>query len=113
VSVVEQTVQWHDVMPVDELWIGELAGVEVAGHKVLLLNAGGEIRAYEDRCPHLSSPLSEGFLEDNVLICSTHLWEFDCLTGAGINPRSCGLSAYPVRVEDGAIQVGVADAAGT
>jgi toluene monooxygenase system ferredoxin subunit len=107
VSVVEQTVQWHDVMPVDELWIGELAGVEVAGHKVLLLNAGGEIRAYEDRCPHLSSPLSEGFLEDNVLICSTHLWEFDCLTGGGVNPADSCLQTYPVRIEDGTIQVGV------
>jgi toluene monooxygenase system ferredoxin subunit len=46
-------------------------------------------------------------LDGRVLMCSTHLWEFDCLTGAGINPASCGLSAYPVRVEDGTIQVGL------
>jgi toluene monooxygenase system ferredoxin subunit len=50
-------------------------------------------------------------LDGNVLMCSTHLWEFDCVTGEGINPKSCGLSAYPVRVEDGTIQVGVADSA--
>ena len=106
---VEQVVLWHDIMPLGDLWIGDLVGVEVAGHQVLILNAEGEIRAYEDRCPHLSSPLSEGVLDGKVLMCSTHLWEFDCLSGAGINPASCGLSAYPVRVEDGTIQVGVAD----
>jgi toluene monooxygenase system ferredoxin subunit len=93
-------------MPVDDLWIGELAGMVVAGHKVLVVNADGEIRAFEDCCPHLSSPLSEGTLDGPVLTCSTHLWEFDCLTGAGINPATCGLLPYPVRVEDGTIQVG-------
>lgn len=106
-SLMETTVGWHDVMPLSELWVGELVGVEVAGHNVVLANVDGEVRAYEDRCPHLSSPLSEGMLDGRVLMCSTHLWEFDCLTGAGINPASCGLSAYPVRVEDGTIQVGL------
>jgi toluene monooxygenase system ferredoxin subunit len=110
VIAVEQAVVWHDVMPLSELWVGELVGVDVAGHKVLLVNAERELRAYEDRCPHLSSRLSDGVLDGNVLMCSTHLWEFDCLTGEGINPKSCGLAAYPVRVDDGTIQVGVVDA---
>jgi toluene monooxygenase system ferredoxin subunit len=103
-----QTLVWHDVMPLSELWVGELVGVDVAGHQVLLVNPDGDVRAYEDRCPHLSTPLSDGMLDDGVLMCSTHLWEFDCLTGEGINPTSCGLSAYPVRVDGGTIQVGVA-----
>jgi nitrite reductase/ring-hydroxylating ferredoxin subunit len=41
-----------------------------------------------------------------LLTCSTHLWEFGCLTGAGINPATCALLPYPVWVEDGTIQVG-------
>jgi toluene monooxygenase system ferredoxin subunit len=104
-----RSVRWHDVMPVRDLWVGELVGVVVAGVKVLVLNADGKVRAFEDRCPHLSSPLSEGVLDEGVLKCSTHLWAFDCLTGAGINPQSGGLRTYPVRVQDGMIQVGVTD----
>ena len=57
--VVDEPMRWHDVMPLGDLWIGELVGVVVAGHKVLVLNADGEVRAYEDRCPHLSSQLSD------------------------------------------------------
>ena len=49
---------WHAVMPEEDLWEGELTGVEAGGKKIVLLNVGGEIRAYEDRCPHLSSRLS-------------------------------------------------------
>ena len=50
---------WHTVMAEDDLWEGELTGIEAAGKKLVLLNVDGEIRAFEDRCPHLSSRLSE------------------------------------------------------
>lgn len=100
-------IDWHEVMPFDDLWIGDLVGVDVAGRKVLLVNIEDEVRAYQDRCPHQDSPLSEGDLDGEVLTCSRHLWQFDALTGCGINPDTSQLSAYPVRVEDGMICVGI------
>ena len=39
----------------DDLGEGEITGIEIAGMKLTLFNADGEIRAFEDRCPHLSS----------------------------------------------------------
>jgi nitrite reductase/ring-hydroxylating ferredoxin subunit len=46
--------------------------------------------------------------EDVERTCSTHLLEFDCPTGARLNPATCRLLSYPypVRVETGTIQVG-------
>jgi hypothetical protein len=44
-------VTWHAMMAEDDLWEGELTGFEVAGKKLALLNVGGEIRAFEGRCP--------------------------------------------------------------
>ena len=76
---------WHAVMAEDDLREGELTGIEVAGKKLVLLNVGGEIRVFEDRCLHLSSRLSEGDLDACTLTCAAHLWEFDALTGQGIN----------------------------
>ena len=104
---VKTTTRWQEVMPLADLWIGEMVGIEAEGQKILILNAGGEVRAYEDRCPHLSSPLSEGDLDGTTLTCSTHLWEFDCMTGEGINPKSCGLKAFPVQIQDETIYVGI------
>jgi toluene monooxygenase system ferredoxin subunit len=74
-------VHWHEVMTQGDLWSGEIVGVEAGGAKILLVNCNGEIRAYEDRCPHLENPLSEGDLDGCKLTCSYHLWEYDVLTG--------------------------------
>lgn len=100
-------VRWHEAMPSDDLWIGDLVGLEIAGQRVLLLNVEDEIRAYKDRCPHQESLLSDGDLDGNVLTCATHLWEFDALSGRGVNPDDSQLTRYPVHIEGGMIYVGL------
>jgi len=102
--------QWYEIIPFDDLWIGEMLGVEVGGVKVLLLNVEDEVRAYLDRCPHRASVLSEGNLKGLTLTCATHLWEFNALTGRGINPESSQLIRFPVRIENGMICVKVPEA---
>lgn len=37
---------WQVVMPADDLWEGELTGVRLGAKNIVLLNAGGEIRAF-------------------------------------------------------------------
>jgi toluene monooxygenase system ferredoxin subunit len=90
---------------VDELWDGEMAARTVGGRKVLLVRLGDAIRAYEDRCVHLGVALSEGQLDDRVITCSAHHYQYDALTGQGVNPRAACLTRFPVRVEGGAIWV--------
>src|SRR5690606_29102506 len=53
---------WERVMPLTDLWLGELRGCRVAGHRVLLLRVESGVYAYEDRCAHLGLPLSDGTL---------------------------------------------------
>ena len=96
---------WQVVMPAEDLWEGELTGVQLGGKKIVLLNVAGEIRAFEDRCPHLGSQLSEGSLDGSTLTCVNHLWEFDALTGKGTNPGNSQLTVVQARVEDGNIEV--------
>jgi toluene monooxygenase system ferredoxin subunit len=92
-------------LELDELWEGELAGVRVADRNVLLVNIDGTVHAYEDRCPHASARLSEGELRVTTLRCASHHWEFDVVSGAGINPRNCQLRSFEVKVVDGAVFV--------
>jgi toluene monooxygenase system ferredoxin subunit len=99
--------QWYEIMPADDLWIGEMRGVEVGGVKVLLVNVEDQVRAYLDRCPHRASRLSEGDLDGSKLTCATHLWEFDALSGLGINPQTSELVRFPVRIQNGSIYVAV------
>jgi hypothetical protein len=34
---VETEVQWHGVMAVDDLWVGEMVGIEVEGEQIVIL----------------------------------------------------------------------------
>ena len=98
-------VTWTRVASTDDVWEGEMIGVEVAGFPVVLVNVDGDVFAYEDRCPHAATPLSNGRLEGGVLTCSAHEWVFDCRVGVGINPRGAVLRSIAVRVEEDAISV--------
>lgn len=100
---------FQKIATLDELWSGEMMARECEGQPVLLVNIEGTIRAYADVCPHLGTRLSEGSLNRNVLVCSTHGWEFDAHSGKGVNPRSACLQSFAVQVENGDILVDVND----
>ena len=91
---------WTPAMEIDDLWEGDMAGVDVSGTKVLLVNVDGDVQAYQNSCPHQASSLDEGEFADGTITCWRHHWEFDARTGAGINPADCALTRYPCQVDD-------------
>ena len=88
---------------------GELRGdrphaVSAGGIDLVLLRVGGELRAYEGRCPHQGALLGEGELEGSTLVCRNHRWRFDVQTGRRQGGDQC-LRACPIREEGGAVLV--------
>jgi toluene monooxygenase system ferredoxin subunit len=98
---------FQKVATLDDLWGGEKLGVVVADRKVLLVNIDGTIYAYADKCAHLGVALSEGSLQETVLTCRAHHWQYDVCTGRGRNPATARLQALAVRVDNGNIFVDV------
>ncbi|HEX5100003.1 MAG TPA: Rieske 2Fe-2S domain-containing protein [Polyangiaceae bacterium] len=84
------------VLPDAELWTGEMRGLVVGGRRVLLVRTEHELCAYEDRCAHLGVPLSNGTLENGVITCAVHQYQYDARTGRGINPENVALRVLPV-----------------
>ncbi len=98
--------EYQTVCSLDDIWEGEMELFTVAGTDVLIVHApGGEVRAFHPRCPHQDQSLAEGDLDGCVLTCLAHMWEFDVLTGKGVNPTGVALTSYPVKVEDGEVKV--------
>jgi toluene monooxygenase system ferredoxin subunit len=99
---------WVEVASLDQLWEGDLLEVTAERDSVLLVHLpGGVFRAYQARCPHQGYPLTLGELEGEVLTCSAHHWQFDLVTGDGLNPSNCRLYNYPIHHEDNRISVGI------
>jgi toluene monooxygenase system ferredoxin subunit len=84
---------------------GDIAGVKVGKEKFLLCRSNDELHAFVDACPHKGTPLSDGDLDDGILTCNIHLWEFDVATGDSVNPCGEKLTSCPVRVSGGRIEI--------
>jgi toluene monooxygenase system ferredoxin subunit len=96
---------FHRACSLEELWVGEMRPLTVAGRPVLLINNQGEVSAFADRCVHQGVPLSRGRLVGTTLTCSAHEWQYDARTGAGLNPRDVALRRYAVQLRDDAIWI--------
>jgi toluene monooxygenase system ferredoxin subunit len=88
------------VASLDDLWSGEMMGLDVDGNDVLLVNVDDHVYAYADACPHQKSRLSEGSLIGKTLRCARHHWEFDVCAGRGLNPENACLKVFRVTIEN-------------
>lgn len=75
-------VGWYEAVESKDLPEGTMKGIELAGSKVLLVHTSHGIRAVEDRCGHMSAPMSIGTFKSGVLKCALHSAVFDAETGA-------------------------------
>jgi toluene monooxygenase system ferredoxin subunit len=98
-------VAFQKVASLDDLWSGEMTAVSIDGQYILLVNIDDMVRAYADACPHKRTRLSQGSLRGCMLTCATHQWQFDALTGKGVNPATACLEEFPVRIENSDILV--------
>ncbi|MBE9066838.1 Rieske 2Fe-2S domain-containing protein [Leptolyngbya cf. ectocarpi LEGE 11479] len=101
--------QWYRVLDLDELPDGRVKTV-VAGHKSLALtHYQGQYGALDNRCPHQGGPLGEGSIENGLLRCPWHGWDYCPLTGAppGELDVDDGLDIFPVEVRSDGVYVGL------
>ena len=104
----EVAIEWIEVASIDDLWCGDMLGVEVEGDQILLVYPNsGTIRAYHGLCPHQQALLADGDLDEDILTCYSHNWQFDVTSGQGINPDTSRLASYEVKLEGKGIYVGI------
>jgi nitrite reductase/ring-hydroxylating ferredoxin subunit len=72
---------WHEVREAKKLKSGEMTHGLAGGEDVLVLNSGGEFRAFINRCGHMNAPLDLGTFKSGVLKCAQHNAVFDAKTG--------------------------------
>lgn len=88
---------------------GERLFVEIDDFSIVVFNIAGKFFAIEDVCSHDNGPLGDGDLEDEYEVaCPRHGARFDVRTGEALTfPAVTDIPAYPVRVVDGIIEVGI------
>ena len=81
---------FHDVLGVADLPVGALRRVTHGDLDILLAHTPVGILATDDRCPHMSAPLSIGELDGCVVACPLHEGRFDLCTGDPVRMPTTG-----------------------
>jgi pyruvate oxidase len=90
---------------------------ELAENRVITVNAGqkqialshfeGEICALDNHCPHQGGPLGEGSIENGILRCPWHGWDYHPCSGKAPGFDD-GVEPYAVEEREDGIYVGIA-----
>ena len=81
---------YEPVLALAELPPGAMLRISRGDLDLLLAHTPAGIVATEDRCPHMSAPLSIGVLDDCVVTCPLHEGRFDLLTGDPVQMPTTG-----------------------
>jgi 3-phenylpropionate/trans-cinnamate dioxygenase ferredoxin component len=107
-NVPPESCDFYGVVPLIDLPNGERMFLEIDGKPIVIFNIGGQFYAIDDTCTHDDGPLGDGELEGFEIVCPRHGAQFDVRTGQVTQmPAVADIAAYPVRVEDGVIMIGV------
>lgn len=107
-QVEDSKVEYLEIAPASELPPGERLFIEVEGSSIVIFNIAGQFFAIADICTHDDGPLGDGDIEGYNVVCPRHGGEFDVRTGKAVQlPVVVDVPAYPVKVVDGTIMVGL------
>src|SRR3974377_1238354 len=99
-------VEFVKLARIEDVPVGQVAGVDYGKRRILLANIEGEILAYDAICTHEQADLSLGSLTDFVITCPLHSSEFDLRTGDSLTPPAeIPLKRFKAKVQEGYIFV--------
>ncbi|MFC7096853.1 Rieske 2Fe-2S domain-containing protein [Halobaculum marinum] len=96
---------FHEVIALDDLRAEGRTLTAIDGTPIAVFHHEDEVRAVNNRCPHMGFPLTEGSVEEGVLTCHWHHARFELSCGDTFDPWADDVDTYPVEVRDGTVYV--------
>lgn len=107
-SDTAQELRWTAVGRSEEWQDAQGKVVQVGARRIAVFRTGDRFRALKDACPHAGVSLACGYLHEDAVVCPAHTWAFHLDDGrCTMGPSGAKAVAYPVRVVDGTVEVGV------
>jgi pyruvate oxidase len=101
---------WRKALDVEELPEGRVKAVTCENQTVCMTHFEGQFAALDNKCPHQGGPLGEGSIEEGLLRCPWHGWDFDPLTGKAPGYDD-GVATFETDVREDGVYVGFAEEA--
>ncbi|MBD2200581.1 MULTISPECIES: NifU family protein [Calothrix] len=91
---------WIRVTTVEQIPEAGVLAVKVAGHAFILSRQGDRISCYHNACSHLGSTLDEGKVENGIITCPNHGFQYNLQTGECLTVPEVGLQSYPLKIKE-------------
>ncbi|WP_430966007.1 thiamine pyrophosphate-binding protein [Spongiimicrobium sp. 2-473A-2-J] len=103
-----KNIKWHKVLDnKKDLPDGRVKTVTVNHKGICLTHFEGKFSALDNKCPHQGGPLGEGSIENGMLRCPWHGWDFHPCTGLPPGGFDDGVETFAVKEENDAVFVGM------
>ncbi len=102
------TKKWYKVLDNKKTLPEGRVQTVTAGHQgICLTHYDGKFSALDNKCPHQGGPLGEGSIENGMLRCPWHGWDFHPCTGMPPGGFDDGVDTFEVKEEGDEIFVAV------
>ena len=93
------------VAKVDDIKPGQCRVVIVNEKEFAIFNVSGKFYAIDNLCRHEGGPLGDGDLDDTVVTCPLHGWDYDVTNGENHTEPDLPVKAFDVMVEGSDIKI--------
>jgi len=93
------TSSWVKVATIEQVPELGVLSVQLAGTSLILYRQGVRLKCYRNACAHLGNTLEGGKVENGIIICPSHGFEYNLETGKCLTAPDISLQSYPVNIK--------------
>jgi nitrite reductase/ring-hydroxylating ferredoxin subunit/Fe-S cluster biogenesis protein NfuA len=102
------TGNWLAACELLEIPEGGVLSKTLGGEKVLLSRRGAIVTCFQNACAHLGLPLTDGEVEEGIITCPHHGFQYDLASGECLTAPEVQLQSHAVRVVGSKVEVRLA-----
>ena len=104
---MSKMITWHKVLDnPSDLPEGRVTTVVAEKKTFCLTHHQGKFACLDNKCPHQGGPLGEGSIENGLLRCPWHGWDYDPLSGKAPGFDD-GVETFPLEIRQDGIYIGL------
>lgn len=97
--------QWHSAARLQDIPEGGIKAQTLDGEKILLSRRGSIVTCFQNACAHLGLALDDGEVEDGIITCPYHQFQYDLASGECLTAPAVQLQPHAVRVIGNRVEV--------
>jgi nitrite reductase/ring-hydroxylating ferredoxin subunit/alkylhydroperoxidase/carboxymuconolactone decarboxylase family protein YurZ len=103
-EIMREGPNWHELIQEEKLMTGVSMIKDADGKELIVYRENEDIRVYDNRCPHRSTPITKNDLSGLELTCPLHKWKFDLRTGECLEVGDKPLNMLECKIENGLLK---------